>query len=698
MRRSIRMWSVLIGGLWITRAEVGRAETCKPSATSADVTTEQMAEMPIGDLLEVQTTVASTKESTVFNTPSSVVVIDRDTIERYNFESVGEAINTLAGFTMWKTSSFPDVPTSRSILQFHYPNKILLMIDGVPAWTPVLGDARIRRIDIEDVERIEVLSGPASVLYGTNAYTGAINVVLRCKPATDGVNGSANAGAGTFAGIRGGGNVTGRDGDLAFFVGAGGYQEDGNVRGAIDSEAIFGHFHDFRNGMTAVMSLEYKQHSVLLNLYRTDVTVMGTDVSFSSGWGNPERAHGYLANYTFSQVLNETFELRAGATFDWGQRVFSRDVAYDQTTSVVGYRAGAFAKSIVTLPADLTLELGIDYENRHSSEYRTFSSFTNATTDNPATPQIDGEGNLRAVNVYETSGYAQAGWKHQGLALLGGTRLTYNENFKTNLSSRATAVYALSNTQSVKLIAGQSYRAPTLFEQYFINVKRTVSGNPTLDPETSASFELAYLASFDGLFGQVLVYHAIYDATIVRIPVGADVILADGMPQPSGKAKQYANARELTANGAEVELVYREGPVAAFASYGYVKGTVPGDAAAPTLPGEDNFTFVPQHKAVVGVSAAYGGGFVSTVGTYLSKMDAPKPADDGGPPVIDAQYKVDVNLGYQHSFKGNRVRHVLSAKNITNQKTEVPDYVDRAVHSIPYDETRRIMYTVSVDF
>ncbi len=695
---------LVLGALAGPRA--ARAETCKEGGvtaaaeagvaagaqtTTSDITTEQMAQMSIGDLLDVQTTVASTKEATVFTSPSTVVVIDRETIERYNFQTVGEAVNTLAGFANWKTSSFPDVPTSRWILQFHYPNKILLMINGVPAWTPVLGEARIRRINIEDVERIEVLRGPGSVLYGTNAYTGAINVVLRCKPARDKVGGRVYTGVGTYSGLRGGGNAAGRSGDLAFFVSAGGYEEDGNNRGVVDAEGVFGHYHDFRNSSSEMVSIDFRQHSLLFNAYRTDLAVMGKDPTFASGWGNPENAHGYLANYTFSDTVMTNLELRAGATFDWGQRVFAREAANNLRTSVVGYRAVAFAKSILTLPADITLELGADFDRRHSSEYRTFKAL-----EDEEVPK--GEGNLRARNVYETSGYAQVGWQFGDLGLLGGTRFTYNQLFGSNLSSRASAVYAIGRTMSVKLIVGQSYRSPSLFETYFINPERTVSGNPDLDPETSTSFEAAYLASFGGLFGQALIYYATYDKAIFRSKVAADVPLADGDPSGNPKgAKKYTNAQQFFARGAEVELVYREGPIASFASYGYVDSERPANPA----PGEPyNFESVPKHKLVAGVSAAWAGAFASVAGVYLSKMEAPKPPPDDptGSTTIDAQYKLDVNVGYAHSFMGNRIRHVLSAKNVTNVQTEVPDYVDRDIKSIPYDQTRRVMYTMTVEF
>ena len=58
-------------------------------------------------------------------------------------------------------------------------NGALILIDGAPTWMAVTGEGTLDRIDISHLERIEVLRGPASVVYGSNAYSGAINLVLR---------------------------------------------------------------------------------------------------------------------------------------------------------------------------------------------------------------------------------------------------------------------------------------------------------------------------------------------------------------------------------------------------------------------------------------------------------------------------------------------------------------------------------------
>ncbi len=66
-----------------------------------------------------------------------------------------------------------------------YGNRVLVLVDGQPMNDDWLGSSYVgydARVGLEDVERIEVVRGPGSVLYGTNAFSGVINLVTRSRP------------------------------------------------------------------------------------------------------------------------------------------------------------------------------------------------------------------------------------------------------------------------------------------------------------------------------------------------------------------------------------------------------------------------------------------------------------------------------------------------------------------------------------
>jgi len=109
---------------------------------------------------------------------------------------------------------------------------------------------------------------------------------------------------------------------------------------------------------------------------------------------------------------------------------------------------------------------------------------------------------------------AQLNYKMGVVNLLAGSRFTQNKQFGSNISSRVSALINLNENNSLKLIFGQSFRAPTMLELYFNHP--TVVGNKDLQPETSTSYELAYLVRAGNFFAQIIGYYAEYDQLIQR--------------------------------------------------------------------------------------------------------------------------------------------------------------------------------------
>lgn len=197
----------------------------------------KIEELSLKDLLNIPVQVGSTKATTVFTSPSTVSVIDQDMIRNYGFQSIAEALNTVAGFSVLRTASRQEIPTSRGILQDHFPNKVLFMINDVPTWNPVTSEmGPLDRVSINDVERIEVLKRPASVLYGTNAYTGAINIVLKSHKSGAPTQGMATGRVAEKYGLGSGVSLSGGSEAFSFFVAGNSFSERGDNRFIVGSD------------------------------------------------------------------------------------------------------------------------------------------------------------------------------------------------------------------------------------------------------------------------------------------------------------------------------------------------------------------------------------------------------------------------------------------------------------------------------
>ena len=237
----------------------------------------------------------------IFKTPSNVSIIDRATIETYGFRTVSEAVTTLAGVAVMRTYLKRNLPTIRGVLQDLYADKVLVLIDGVPSWHAVTGEGNLDRIDIHDVERIEVLKGPASVVYGTNAYSGAINLVLRRPEAGD--HGEARAEAGSLRHFGAGGQYGHEDEKLKVFLSANAWDERGQLKGFTDEAGVYGLVPQYMKVANGTLHASYfglgGQHSLLLNGYAVHESTLGVTPLYSQGAGKDHFLEGYLTHYEF---------------------------------------------------------------------------------------------------------------------------------------------------------------------------------------------------------------------------------------------------------------------------------------------------------------------------------------------------------------------------------------------------------------
>ncbi len=654
------------GGILVLMLLAGAAAAQNPP------TAGKHEDLTMEDLMGSKVQVGSIEGTDLLTAPSTVTVIDSTTIREYNIQSVAEAVNLVAGFQVIRTYIKRDVPTARGVLQDQYANKVLLLINNVPTWMAVTGEGALARIDIHDVDRIEVLKGPASVLYGTNAYAGAINIVL--KNAND-YRSEAQLGVADRFGFTGGANVL-LASDLGDTLIAANSTDAPVADGTFTDEAgVTGRVSQFMKQRNFTLNTHVGPHAVLVNAYGASESFLGTSPTFALGAGKDHQLKGALVNYSYTTVLGRGAGLFLSATYDWNSRDFSRTSTDLERAKVEGYRALASAKTTFELMPALNLQAGLDWERRTSQRYENY---------NPRTDVIVAENNMKDRSVDEKSVFLQLAYSHAHLHLLAGTRYTDNELFGSNVSSRVTAVYSLGQLSSIKLMAGQSYRVPSLFELYFRTPTNTVYGNTALKPETNDTVELAYTGARGNFYFEGLAYHAQYKDKIYR-----DRRYPRFVSDPKDTSTIYLNGTPFSADGIELEARYRwPRQLSAFVNYAYVNGDR-GDE----VPGTDNYNFkyVPKNTVSAGASKYFGNAWVAGVATYESSMGAPLST-------IDSQVAFDLTVGYGHRVGTTVLRHLLTAKNLTDKDVRYPEYVRRIINSVPSSYGRRISYTLQVGF
>lgn len=637
--------------------------------------------------------IASARPETVFNSVSNVTVIDRKMIESYNYESVADALQTVAGVMVWRTYAMQHIPTFRGALQEHYANKVLVMIDNVPAWNTVTGEGDIDRVGIDSVERIEILRGPASVIYGSNALTGVINIVLR-RPEKNARLAAASAGVGSGHGGSSGtvevARVAGvyaraKESSELFLSADYAGRRSPHFAFTDDTRTTFelNEYFSVRN-----LNAHWKNggHSLLANVSSSVQDYGGNSITLASGAGKPHDKEMELVDYSYSFGPSWS-NLKYEGTVDRQRRQIPRDAADSLRSDILGTRYVNSLSAVVELPGAFSLETGGSHEYRVSERYNNFISSSQAVVaGNNMDQRIVWEGSLFAQLVY-----GRDPWK-----FVAGSRYTHNEAFGDDVSSRLSAVYMINEGNSVKFMAGQSFRAPTPFELYFQNSPVTVLGNPGLRPEKTSSVEASYLTSWERFFGQATVYYVDYSNTIHR---ERGDFTRDG--QTFVNTNFYANAKRYNAKGVELEARYTARRFGAFAGFNYIHGsrndTV--DVPAPGLFGlsggqTSNFKYVPRYTMSAGVSGnhlnPFGPGefFGSLVVYHYSSMETLRTR-------LPSQAWADLSLG----FRKDAFKHTLTVHNATGSTVVVPEYVrQHVVESMPLVDGRRVDYTVSCKF
>jgi iron complex outermembrane receptor protein len=188
--------------------------------------TEELVELSLEDLGRVVVTSVTRTPTSLADAAAAIYVITAEDIRRSGARTLAEALRLAPNLQVARRGSTAWAITARGFNN-SIGNKLLVLVDGRTIYTPLFSGVFWEQQDLvlEDVERIEVISGPGGTLWGTNAVNGVINVLTKSAGATRGPMASAEAGNDWRQGaVRWGGALP--------VVGAGGAGGAGGAEGA----------------------------------------------------------------------------------------------------------------------------------------------------------------------------------------------------------------------------------------------------------------------------------------------------------------------------------------------------------------------------------------------------------------------------------------------------------------------------------
>jgi len=148
-----------------------------PSLIKSVSASEDIFGMSLEDLVNITVTTASGVEESLIDAPAAMIVITSNDIQKNSYHSLFEVISDISGFDSIESS--PNTFYQRGY-RTPFSSRTLFMINGVVdnhLWTHVAQFST--QYPISNIDKIEVLYGPASVIYGPNAYLGIINIITK---------------------------------------------------------------------------------------------------------------------------------------------------------------------------------------------------------------------------------------------------------------------------------------------------------------------------------------------------------------------------------------------------------------------------------------------------------------------------------------------------------------------------------------
>lgn len=198
---------------------------------------DDFLEMDLESLMNVEVTTASKKAQNIDEAPAAVTVISKEDLKYYGVNNLGEALRLVPGLEIQQggDANYEVAVRGYSRSGYNTSNKVLWLVDGRSAYFDGLGGFRMEScpIAIDDIERIEVIRGSGSALYGANAFSGIVNIITK-DAKEDGIHGTVVAGYGNLNQINTTANITGKKNKLSYKMTLG-YKNIDQLEGRYDT-------------------------------------------------------------------------------------------------------------------------------------------------------------------------------------------------------------------------------------------------------------------------------------------------------------------------------------------------------------------------------------------------------------------------------------------------------------------------------
>lgn len=434
-----------------------------PAVAAGQEKPEQKPEQRVVEPVVVTATKVETPSEQI---GASISVVNGDDFQTYRYPSVDEALRNVPGVEIRRSGSYGK--TSSITIRGANANQVQVLVDGVRVKSPTLGQVDLSDLSPDLIERIEIIRGAQSTLYGADAVGGVVNIITR-KGSGDPIQATVQQEVGNYDTLASRATVSGAYKILNYALSASHFESNGQFKNDnTDSNAL-----SARVGATLPLDtsldfiFRYNKNDVgvpvkgvfpgpqpIVPIINPNARQQSETTIYSlQGKTRPVewwQTQGRLSRYENSQGFQDPAD--PGVDFDF--QAFSQvNVARKEAEWVNSFFLGKWSTSSV----------GLEYRREEGENRGVFRAATE-------TNSVFFEQQLRFFDR---------------LFITGGFRVEDNRVFGTTTTERGSVAFVIKETGTrLHGSAGTGFRAPTFNDLFFPDF-----GNPNLQPEKSLSYD-----------------------------------------------------------------------------------------------------------------------------------------------------------------------------------------------------------------
>jgi len=441
-----------------------------------DVNEVDFFDLSFDELSQISVSTASKVDEGFQDAPSNLTIITADEIIKFGAVSLVDVLERATSMIMTGSYIYPqNISSMRGDLSSDFDNHILILIDGNPyrgSITEGINFPFYLSFPLSAIDRIEIIRGPGSVLYGTNAYQGVINVITKTNK-NDGLSGITAVSHGSYESIGTESTVLYKKNDFNLIASFKYFDEKGWAFEAMDYDSIIRKTNFGEQNLGVLLSAKYKKISFtgfLANSYQDNIDDWDT---IAPGGVN---VNHFFINFGYNDTLAKHWKTNFDLTFNYDKNNLDFAGGYQNGKSndvlLDFYNIFDIGNKI-----DLLVGGNLLLNKGHLNSVIQDDSLIYIFNDIPTYRELNYIGYAN-INYYPI----------EQIKLIAGVQVNKPQARNIDFVPRFGAIFNLDNGFGFKINYAHAYGSPSLLERNYSTIG--IIGNPNLLPEKIKTLDL----------------------------------------------------------------------------------------------------------------------------------------------------------------------------------------------------------------